>query len=220
MVQGDLREALSFYDTFNMVNFDKKIMEPKLTGHVAVKEAVFPFNKLPGSDLILGPEMKSTGEVMGISDTFGTSFAKSQFATKNDIPLSGKLFLSLTENDKPHAGEIGQMFAELGFEIVATSGTHTALTDAGVPAEKVLKISEGRPNIDDMIRNEEIALAINTSDNKAAKSDARIIRQSVLANHVPYFTTIAAARATAMAVRELKEQNHAMEPKALQDYLS
>jgi carbamoyl-phosphate synthase large subunit len=220
MLQGNLREALKFYDTFNMVDFDKKIMEPKLQNHIAVKEAVFPFNKLPGSDLILGPEMKSTGEVMGISATFGTSFAKSQFATKNDIPLSGKLFLSLTEIDKPHAGEIGRMFVELGFEIVATSGTHAALEAAGVAATKVLKISEGRPNIDDMIRNEEIALAINTSDNKSSKSDAKIIRQSVLANHVPYFTTIAAARATAMAIRELKESNTAMEPKALQDYLT
>jgi carbamoyl-phosphate synthase large subunit len=220
MLQGDLREALTFYDTFNMVDFDKKILEPRLKGHVAVKEAVFPFNKLPGSDLILGPEMKSTGEVMGISDTFGTSFAKSQFATKNNIPLKGKLFLSLTEIDKPHAGEIGQMFAELGFEIVATSGTHSALEAAGVTATKVLKISEGRPNIDDMIRNEEIALAVNTSDNRSSKSDAKIIRQSVLSNHVPYFTTIAAARATAMAVKELKESNTAMEPKALQDYLA
>ncbi len=161
MVQGDLKEALKFYDTFNVVNFDKKIMEPNLKGHVAVKEAVFPFNKLPGSDLILGPEMKSTGEVMGISDNFGMSFAKSQFASQNNIPLEGKLFISLTENDKEHAGEVGKMFVDLGFEIVATSGTHAALQGAGVASTKVLKISEGRPNIDDMIRNEEIAIAIN-----------------------------------------------------------
>jgi carbamoyl-phosphate synthase large subunit len=220
MLQGNLREALKFYDTFNMVDFDKKIMEPKTARHIAVKAAVFPFNKLPGSDLILGPEMKSTGEVMGISDTFGTSFAKSQFATKNDIPLGGKLFLSLTEIDKPHAGEIGAMFVELGFEIVATSGTHAALEAAGVAATKVLKISEGRPNIDDMIRNEEIALAVNTSDNKSSKDDAKTIRQSVLANHIPYFTTIAAARATAMAIQELKSSDKSMEPKALQDYLA
>jgi len=177
MVQGNLKEALKFYDTFKVVNFDKKIMEPNLKNHIAVKEAVFPFNKLPGSDLILGPEMKSTGEVMGISENFGMSFAKSQFASKNNIPLEGKLFLSLTEIDKPYAGEIGKMFVELGFEIVATSGTHTALKAAGVPSTKVLKISEGRPNIDDMIRNEEIALAINTSDNKASKADAKTIRQ-------------------------------------------
>ena len=220
MIQGDLKESLKFYDTFGVVNFDKKIMEPNLKGHVAVKEAVFPFNKLPGSDLILGPEMKSTGEVMGISDTFGMSFAKSQFASKNNIPLEGKLFISLTENDKQYAGEVGKMFTDLGFEIVATSGTHKALQEAGVPSTKVLKISQGRPNIDDMIKNEEIALAINTSDNKASKDDARTIRQSVLANHVAYFTTLAAAKATASAIKELKATSGVLEPKALQDYLS
>ena len=220
MIQGDLKEALKFYDTFNVVNFDKKIMEPKLKGHVAVKEAVFPFNKLPGSDLILGPEMKSTGEVMGVSDTFGMSFAKSQFASKNNIPLEGTLFLSLTENDKPQAGEVGKMFTDLGFEIVATSGTHAALEAAGVVSSKVLKISEGRPNIDDMIRNQEIALAINTSDNAGSKTDARTIRESVLANHVAYFTTISAAKATAMAIKELKAMDGSLDPKALQDYLS
>ncbi len=219
MIQGDLKEALKYYDTFGVVNFDKKIMEPNLKNHVAVKEAVFPFNKLPGSDLILGPEMKSTGEVMGISETFGMSFAKSQFASKNNIPMEGKLFLSLTEIDKPYAGEIGDMFTSLGFEIVATSGTHAALEAAGVTSTKVLKISEGRPNIDDMIKNEEIALAINTSDNKASKNDAKIIRQSVLANNVAYFTTLAAARATAMAIKELKTQDGCIAPKAIQDYL-
>ncbi|NKQ40686.1 MAG: carbamoyl-phosphate synthase large subunit [Sulfurovum sp.] len=220
MIQGDLREALKFYDTFNVVNFDKEIMEPNLKNLVAVKEAVFPFNKLPGSDLILGPEMKSTGEVMGISESFGMSFAKSQFASKNNIPLEGKLFISLTENDKPYAGEIGKMFADIGFDIVATAGTHTALQAAGVASTKVLKISEGRPNIDDMIKNEEIALAINTSDNKSSKNDAKTIRQSVLSNHVAYFTTIAAAKATALAIKELKKQKGEIEPKALQDYLS
>ncbi|MBA1420366.1 MAG: carbamoyl-phosphate synthase large subunit [Epsilonproteobacteria bacterium] len=220
MIQGNLKEALKFYDTFNVVNFDKKIMEPTLKNHVAVKEAVFPFNKLPGSDLILGPEMKSTGEVMGISDNFGMSFAKAQFASKNNIPLEGKVFLSLTEADKPNAGEVGKMFTDLGFEIVATSGTHTALESAGVPSTKVLKISEGRPNIDDMIKNEEIAIAINTSDNAGSKTDARTIRQSVLSNHVAYFTTLAAAKATAMAIKELKATGGELQPKALQDYLS
>jgi len=220
MLQGDLREALKFYDIFGVVDFDKKIMEPIPRKHIAVKEAVFPFNKLPGSDLILGPEMKSTGEVMGISDTFGMSFAKSQFASKNNIPLEGTIFISLTETDKPYAGEVGKMFADLGFEIVATSGTHKALEAAGVVSTKVLKIYEGRPNIDDMIRNEEIALAINTSDNKASKDDARTMRQSVLNNNVAYFTTIAAAKATALAITELKEDNGRLEPKALQDYLN
>ena len=220
MIQGDLRESLKFYDTFGVVNFDKKILEPNLKGHVAVKEAVFPFNKLPGSDLILGPEMKSTGEVMGISDNFGMSFAKSQFASKNNIPLEGKIFISLTKTDKSQAGEIGKAFSDLGFSIVATEGTHKALQEAGVQSTKVLKISEGRPNIDDMIKNEEIALAINTSDNRASKADAKSIRQSVLSNNVAYFTTIAAAKATALAIKELKATNGELEPKALQDYLS
>jgi carbamoyl-phosphate synthase large subunit len=220
MVQGDLKEALRFYDNFNVVNFDKKIMEPNLKGHVAVKEAVFPFNKLPGADLLLGPEMKSTGEVMGISDNFGMSFAKSQFAAKNNIPLEGKIFMSLAKNDKIHVAEIGQSFVDLGFEIYATNGTHTTLEEAGVASHKVLKISEGRPNIDDMIKNNEIALAINTSADAGSKIDGQTIRQSVLRANVAYFTTVAAARATALAINELKNSNGELEPKALQDYLN
>jgi len=219
MIQGDLRESLKFYDTFNVVNFDKKIMEPVLKNHVAIKEAVFPFNKLPGSDLLLGPEMKSTGEVMGISDNFGMSFAKSQFAAKNNIPLEGKVFISLADSDKPFVGEIGKSFSDLGFEIVATSGTHKALQKAGVDSSKVLKISEGRPNIDDMIKNEEIALAVNTSEDQGAKEDGRTIRQSVLGANVAYFTTVAAANAAALAIKELQAYGGELEPKALQDYL-
>ena len=220
MVQGDLKEALKFYDNFNVVNFDKKIMEPNLKGHVAVKEAVFPFNKLPGADLLLGPEMKSTGEVMGISDNFGMSFAKSQFAAKNNIPLEGKIFISLANADKQYVGEVGKSFTDLGFEIYATGGTHKALEEAGVKSEKVLKISEGRPNIDDMIRNKEIALAINTSADAGSKIDGQTIRQSVLRANVAYFTTIAGAKATALAIIELKASNGELEPKALQDYLN
>ncbi len=220
MIQGDLKEALKFYDTFNVVNFEKKIMEPNLKGHVAVKEAVFPFNKLPGADLLLGPEMKSTGEVMGISDNFGMSFAKSQFAAKNNIPLEGKLFLSLSNSDKNEAVTIGKSFTDLGFEIHATAGTHKILEAAGVASNKVLKISEGRPNIDDMIRNKEIALAINTSDEQGAKKDGATIRQAVLRENIAYFTTIAAAKATALAIKELKACGGELEPKALQDYLN
>jgi len=220
MIQGDLREALKFYDNFNVVNFEKKIMEPNLKGHVAVKEAVFPFNKLPGADLLLGPEMKSTGEVMGISDNFGMSFAKSQFAAKNNIPLEGKLFLSLSSSDKGEAAKIGKSFVDLGFEIYATKGTHKVLEAAGVSSNKVLKISEGRPNIDDMIKNQEITLAINTSNEQGAKKDGKTIRQSVLRENVAYFTTVAAAKATAEAIKELKNSNGGLEPRALQDYLN
>jgi len=220
MIQGDLKESLKFYDTFNVVNFDKKIMEPNLKGHVAVKEAVFPFNKLPGADLLLGPEMKSTGEVMGISDNFGMSFAKSQFAAKNNIPLEGKIFMSLAKNDKLHLADIGKSFVDLGFEIYATSGTHRVLEEAGVPSNKVLKISEGRPNINDMIKNNEIVLAINTSADAGSKIDGQTIRQSVLRANIAYFTTVAGAKATALAISELKASSGELEPKALQDYLN
>lgn len=220
MIQGDLKEALRFYDNFNVVNFDKKIMEPNLKGHVAVKEAVFPFNKLSGADLLLSPEMKSTGEVMGISDNFGMSFAKSQFAAKNNIPLEGKVFISVSDIDKKHIVEIGKDLVELGFEIYATSGTYRALKDAGVVSNQVLKISEGRPNIDDMIKNHEIALAINTSADAGSKIDGQTIRQSVLRENVAYFTTIAGAKATVLAIKELKKSGGTLEPKALQDYLN
>ncbi len=220
MLRGDLKEALRFYDKFSVVNFDRKILEPNLKGHIAVKEAVFPFNKLTGSDLLLGPEMKSTGEVMGISDNFGMSFAKSQFASKNNIPPSGKIFISLADIDKKFVGEIGREFIDLGFEIVATIGTHRALERANVPSTKVLKISEGRPNIDDMIKNGEIVLAINTSEDQGSKIDGITIRQSVLRENIAYFTTIAGAKATILAIRELKRLNGKLEPKALQDYLN
>jgi carbamoyl-phosphate synthase large subunit len=161
--------------------------------------------------------MKSTGEVMGISDNFGESFAKSQFAAKNHLATSGKLFLSLTDYDKPYAPKIAKLYKELGFNIVATRGTHEVLKAAGVESELVLKISEGRPNIEDLIKNGEIAMAINTSDNKSSKNDAKIIRQEVLRHQIPYFTTLSAAKVAAEAIKVLKEKE--LTPKALQDYI-
>ncbi|BCD61795.1 carbamoyl-phosphate synthase large subunit [Nitratiruptor sp. YY08-26] len=218
MIKGDLVEALQYYDEYGVVDFSQEILKPKLKNHIAVKEAVFPFNKLPGADLLLGPEMKSTGEVMGISESFGESFAKSQFAAGNRLATAGKLFLSLTDYDKPYAPEIARLYKDLGFEIVATRGTHKILEDAGIESTLVLKISEGRPNIEDMIKNGEIAMAINTSDNKASKSDARKIREQVLRHQIPYFTTISAAKVAAEAIKSLRAKE--LTPKALQDYLS
>ena len=154
---------------------------------------------------------------MGISESFGESFAKSQFAAGNRLVTQGKLFLSLTDYDKPFAPELAKAYIDLGFEIVATRGTHEVLKDSGVPSQLVLKISEGRPNIEDMIKNGEIAMAINTSDNKASKDDARRIRQQVLRHQIPYFTTISAAKVAAEAIKALKEKE--LTPKALQDYL-
>ena len=217
MIKGDLKEALNFYDRYRVVYEEDGILKPRLKSHISVKEAVFPFNKLIGADLILGPEMKSTGEVMGISSSFGISFAKAQLAAKNRLVFGGNLFLSLTDYDKPYASEIAKLYKELGFDIVATSGTFKVLENDGVKAKKVLKISEGRPNIEDMIKNGEIAMAINTSDNKASKDDAKKIREAVLRFNIPYFTTLSAAKVAAEAIKSLK--SFSLEPKALQDYL-
>ena len=211
-----LKEALDFYDKYKIVEFDGNVYKPKRAHHISVKEAVFPFNKLPGADLILGPEMKSTGEVMGISDSFGESFAKAQMAAKNILPIKGKVFLSLTDLDKEFAPEIAKSFKELGFDIVATSGTYKVIKEAGIECERVLKISEGRPNIIDMIKNEEIDLVINTSDNKASKDDAKIIRREVLNQNIPYFTTIAAAKSAIEAIKFL--QKNKIQVKSLQNY--
>ncbi len=218
MLRGDLKEALQFYDEYDVVDYSGEVFKPRLKNHISVKEAVFPFNKLPGADLLLGPEMKSTGEVMGISESFGESFAKAQFAAGNRLATSGKLFLSLSDFDKPYAAELARMYKDLGFEIVATRGTHEALKAAGVESQLVLKISEGRPNIEDMIKNGEIAMAINTSDNRTSKSDAKKIRQQVLRHQIPYFTTISAAKVAAEAIACLKQKE--LTPKALQDYLT
>ncbi|MDD3341968.1 MAG: carbamoyl-phosphate synthase large subunit [Sulfurospirillaceae bacterium] len=219
MYQGNLREALSFYDKFDVVREGNGILKPKKFDHVAVKEAVFPFNKLQGADLILGPEMKSTGEVMGISRNFPASFAKSQIASSNVLPKSGMVFISLVDIDKSFAKEIGSKFEKLGFKVVATGGTHKALQEAGVNAEFVYKISEGRPNIEDKLKNGDIALVINTSDAKSSKDDAKKIRQAVLRFHIPYFTTVAAAAAAATSIEYIQDKS-ALEPRALQDYLN
>lgn len=218
MFQGDLKEALHFYDKFNVVYEEDGIYKAKSKGHVAVKEAVFPFNKLQGADLILGPEMKSTGEVMGISNSFATSFAKSQIASNNILPTSGTVFISLTDIDKAYAKDIGVGFEKLGFKVLATGGTHKALQMAGVNAEFVYKISEGRPNIEDKLKNGDVALVINTSDAKSSKDDAKKIRQSVLRFKIPYFTTLAAATAAVTSLTDSEAEN-AFVPKALQDYL-
>jgi carbamoyl-phosphate synthase large subunit len=218
MYQGNLKEALSFYDTFKVVYEEAGILKARSKGHVAVKEAVFPFNKLQGADLILGPEMKSTGEVMGISDSFATSFAKSQIASHNILPSSGTVFISLTDIDKAYAKDIGAGFEKLGFRVLATGGTHKALQMAGVNAEFVYKISEGRPNIEDKLKNGEVSLVINTSDAKSSKDDAKKIRQAVLRFNIPYFTTLAAASAAVESITN-SDVDSAFIPKALQDYL-
>lgn len=219
MWEGNLRDALKFYDKKSIVFESNGILKPKLKGHISVKEAVFPFNKLQGSNVSLGPEMKSTGEVMGISDDFGVSFAKSQISAGNKLASSGKLFLSLANNEKESGVELARKFMTMGFEIVATSGTAKALQSSGLLCQSVLKISEGRPNIEDMLKNGEISMAINTSDAKSIKDDTTKIRQSVIRFNVPYLTTVAAAFAAAHAIEVLKNQKE-YSVKAIQDYLA
>jgi len=162
--------------------------------------------------------MKSTGEVMGISSNFGVSFAKSQMAAGNIIPTTGTCFLSFIDNDKEHAPEIAKGLYENGFRLVATQGTQKIIEDAGIPCKVVLKISEGRPNIEDMMKNGDITMAINTSDNNTAKKDATVIRQIVLRMNISYFTTLSAARAAIDALSQMND-NRWNTPKALQDYL-
>ena len=218
MVGNTLRSSLEYYDKYNIVEEHNGLLRPRLKGHVSVKEAVFPFHKLYGADLVLSPEMKSTGEVMGISKNFGVSFAKAQLSAGNKIPTGGTCFLSFVDSDKQHAAEIGRGLIKHGFKLVATKGTQKALEDADVACDLVLKISEGRPNIEDSMKNDEIAMAINTSDNNTSKKDAVVIRQEVLKRSIPYFTTLSAARALILALDEMKDEQWSTST-ALQDFL-
>ena len=197
----------------------RSLREQGLLGEVlppyfAVKEAVFPFNKFPGVDTILGPEMRSTGEVMGVADAFGEAFVKSQLAAGTRLPRRGKVFLSVRNSDKPAAMEIGRALHELGFELVATRGTGAALAAQGLPVSIVNKVTEGRPNIVDLLKNGQIALVVNTVEaSRNANADSRSIRTTAVARRVPYFTTVAGARAACIGLRHLDD----LTPVALQD---
>ena len=170
--------------------------------YFSVKEAVFPFVKFPGVDTILGPEMKSTGEVMGVGDTFGEAFVKSQIGAGTRLPKSGKVFLTVKNSDKQRAVEIARQLVALGFTLVATKGTATAIAAAGIAVEVVNKVAEGRPHVVDMIKNEEIVMVVNTvEERRNAIADSRAIRTSSLLARVTTFTTIAAAEAAVEGMR-------------------
>ncbi|WP_027327725.1 carbamoyl-phosphate synthase large subunit [Helicobacter pametensis] len=219
MWQGNLKEALEFYDRFGMVVCKNGIYQHKDLKHIAIKESVFPFNKLNGADVSLGPEMKSTGEVMGISENFGVSFAKSQIAAKNTLPTSGKIFISLQDLDKPFASALAKDFIDLGFRVCATGGTYKAIIDDGVECELVLKVSEGRPNIQDALANHEVAMVINSSDERSNKTDTKFLREQVLKSCVPYFTTIQEAKAACSAIQEISSHSP-YQARAIQDFLN
>jgi carbamoyl-phosphate synthase large subunit len=171
--------------------------------YFSVKEAVFPFNKFPEADPILGPEMKSTGEVMGTGATFGEAYAKAQLASGVLLPHRGVAFLSVRDRDKPAAVKLGQSLADRGFEIVATGGTAQALAAGGVPCRRVNKVREGRPHIVDMIKNQEISLIVNTTEGKQAIRESHSIRAEAVHHKVTYYTTINAAKATCDALDHL-----------------
>lgn len=186
--------------------------------HVSVKEAVLPFEKFAGTDVLLGPEMRSTGEVMGIDVDFGKAFAKAELAAGHKLPLKGTVFFSMNDRDKPNVIPVVREFIDLGFRIIATEGTRKALKAEGLEVELVLKLHEGRPHILDQIKNEQVQLMINTPSGEEAQADGKLLRRSALTYKVPMITTIAGAKATAAAIRSL--QSHPMEVKALQDYIN
>ncbi len=184
--------------------------------HVAVKEAVFPFAKFPGTDTLLGPEMRSTGEVMGIDKDFPMAFAKAQLGAGTRLPSAGKVFISVRDSDKEAAFDVAQKLSQLGFGIVATHGTAKFFGERGVKAEGVNKVAEGRPHCVDLLTNGEIAMVVNTTVGAQAIRDSFSIRRTALIKDVPYFTTLAAARAAALGIAALRRG--ALDVRSLQEY--
>ncbi len=182
---------------------EQGVFEERIPTYFSVKEAVFPFIKFPGVDPVLGPEMKSTGEVMGVGATFGEAYAKAQRAASVKLPQTGVVFISIRDADKPKIAVIGKDFVKKGFALVATGGTAKVLNDAGIACERVLKVNEGRPNIVDMIKNGEVQFIINTTEGKKAIADSFTIRRQALQEQVTYTTTLSGARATCQALDEL-----------------
>ena len=194
------------------------IVEPTPPKHVSVKEVVFPFSKFPGVDVILGPEMRSTGEVMGIDADFPHAFAKSQIAAGTILPSGGTVFISVRHGDQQAVLPIARAFSEMGFQIIATAGTHEVLRDADIPATRVAKLSEGRPNIQDYIKNGQIQMIINTPTKKGPATDEGKIRAMSVLNKIPIFTTITAAGAVARAIKAIQSGGWGVKP--LQAYFS
>jgi carbamoyl-phosphate synthase large subunit len=198
--------------TLEEVGFTQEVVP----GYFAVKEAVFPFLKFPGTDVLLGPEMLSTGEVMGISEDFGTAFAKSQIAAGNSLPTGGNVLFSVNDRDKPKAVALARRLRELGFRIVATKGTCIEFIKNNIPSEFALKMTEGRPHIVDAIINKQIDLIVNTAVGKQAISDSFAIRRSAVDRQVPYVTTMRGAEAVVKAIEALRDKK--VDVKAIQLY--
>jgi carbamoyl-phosphate synthase large subunit len=187
---------------------------PRLLPYTAVKEAVFPFRRFRGADILLSPEMKSTGEVMGLSGDFGGAFRDAQEASGMSLPGSGTVFVSVSDRDKTAAVQVARSLHEAGFRIVATGGTARALEAAGIPSDRVLKVKEGRPHIVDLIKDGEVHLVINTVSGKQAQKDSLSIRQETLLRNIPYYTTIEGAKALVLALEKRPDSSG---PRSLQE---
>jgi carbamoyl-phosphate synthase large subunit len=184
--------------------------------HFGVKEAVFPFNMFPEVDPVLGPEMRSTGEVLGMADSYGLAFYKAQEAAQQTLPAKGTVLITVADHDKEDAVEVAREFAELGFTIKTTGGTNAFLANCGIHTEKILKVHEGRPNIADSIANGEIQLVINTPTGRQSKQDDSYIRKAAIKHKIPYVTTTAAAIAAAKGIAAFRKGYG--EVKSLQQY--
>jgi len=191
-------------------------LQPGRFDHIGVKEAVFPFARFPGVDTVLGPEMKSTGEVMGIDRDFAIAFAKSQIGGGSRLPREGTVFVSVKDDDKPRLIEAVRLLVDLGFRIIATSGTQRYLAEQGIPASKINKVLEGRPHVVDAITNGEVQLVFNTTEGATALADSRPLRRAALLHKVPYYTTLSGAVAAAQGIKAYLAGD--LEVRALQSY--
>jgi carbamoyl-phosphate synthase large subunit len=194
-----------------------KLTRPQFD-HIGVKEAVFPFARFPGVDTVLGPEMKSTGEVMGIDRSFAIAFAKSQIGGGSRLPREGTVFVSVRDADKPRVLEAIRLLVSLGFRIIATSGTQRYLAEQGLPASKINKVLEGRPHIVDAIKNGEVQLVFNTTEGATALADSRSLRRAALLHKVPYYTTLSGAVAAAQGIKAYLGGD--LEVRTLQSYFA
>ncbi|MEZ5299106.1 MAG: carbamoyl-phosphate synthase large subunit [Verrucomicrobiales bacterium] len=205
-------QIMSGERTLKELGFTEEIEPP----HFSVKEAVFPFSKFPGIDIVLGPEMKSTGEVMGIDEDLGIAYAKGQMAAGSALPLGGNIFISVRDQDKPHIAEVARGFHELGFTIFSTAGTGAAIEAAGVPVHKLYKLAEGRPNVLDMVKNGEIQFIVNTPSGLPSRTDEVKIRSASVTHRIPIMTTLRAAQASIRGIQSLKRAGMGVKP--LQEY--
>jgi carbamoyl-phosphate synthase large subunit len=197
---------------------EQGVTNDPVPAHVSVKEAVFPFIKFSGVDIVLGPEMRSTGEVMGISERFSMAFAKSQLAAGTVLPGAGNVFVSVADRHKPAIGEIARRFVDMGFSLLATGGTAGALEGAGIPVRRLKKLKEGEPNLLNYFADKAVALVVNTPSGKGARTDEGKIRAAAVQAGVPCVTTLEAATAAVKAIEALRDEE--MQVQSLQERFS